>query len=102
MIRYVHILYYTVSPPSAQKKSSSNIGISKVHTYLNCSALCRTLKLGRLIGKNHTVKDGWFTLALSRVYSKPSALPDLRLVTAEIAWDDTWIDMETKVQKALR
>lgn len=48
------------------------------------------------------VEDGWFTLALSRAYPKPSSLPDLLLVTEPIGWDDTWADMEAKVQKTLR
>lgn len=48
------------------------------------------------------VEDGWFTLALSREYPKPSPLPDLRLVTEAIAWDDTWSNLEYKVQRALR
>lgn len=56
----------------------------------------------RSSGKNHAVEDGWFTLALSRVYPKPSPLPDLRLVTEAIAWDDSWADVENKIQKTLR
>lgn len=56
----------------------------------------------RLSGKNHTVEDGWFTVALSRVYPKPSPLPDLHLVTEAIAWDDSWANMANKVQKTLR
>eukprot|EP00752_Nemacystus_decipiens_P004487 g4097.t2 len=56
----------------------------------------------RLSGKNHTVEDGWFNLALSRMYPKPSPLPDLHLVTEAIAWDDSWANMENKIQKALK
>eukprot|EP00903_Cladosiphon_okamuranus_P009839 g9351.t2 len=56
----------------------------------------------RLSGKSHTVEDGWFTVALSRVYPKPSPLPDLHLVTEPIAWDDSWAEMENKVQKTFR
>lgn len=41
-------------------------------------------------------------MALSRTYPKPSPLPDLHLVTEAIAWDDSWADMENKVQKILR
>ncbi|CAB1102139.1 unnamed protein product [Ectocarpus sp. CCAP 1310/34] len=56
----------------------------------------------RSIGRRHMVEDGWFTLALSRAYPKPSSLPDLWLDTEPIGWDDTWADMEAKVQKTLR
>ncbi|CAM9161625.1 unnamed protein product [Ectocarpus fasciculatus] len=56
----------------------------------------------RSIGRKHMVEDGWFTLALSRSYPKPSSLPDLWLDTEPIGWDDTWADMEAKVRNALR
>ncbi|CAM9246405.1 unnamed protein product [Ectocarpus sp. 6 AP-2014] len=56
----------------------------------------------RSTGRKHMVEDGWFTLALSRAYPKPSSLPDLWLDTEPIGWDDTWVDMEAKVQRALR
>ncbi|CBN74811.1 conserved unknown protein [Ectocarpus siliculosus] len=56
----------------------------------------------RSIGRKHMVEDGWFTLALSRAYPKPSSLPDLWLDTEPIGWNETWVDMEAKVQKTLR
>ena len=58
--------------------------------------------MGRLTRRNHTVGDGWFTLSLSRVYPKPSPLPDLLLVTDPIGWDDTWEELEAKAQRAFR
>lgn len=59
-------------------------------------------KLRRSTGKTHTVQDGWYNLEISRSYPKPSPLPDLRLETEPIAWDDTWAIVEAKVHKALR
>lgn len=78
---------------------NSNIHIYSLTHKVFLDAFCPH---SRLTGRNHTVQDGWFTLAISRTYPKPSSLPDLRIVTEPIKWDESWSTFQTKTNAALR
>lgn len=89
-----------ISVNAKDKKIHAKNPVCCLSSFHKTFIVCQSSR--RSSGKNHTVEDGWFTVALSRVYPKPSPLPDLRLETEAIAWDNSWTGMENEVQKTLR